>query len=506
MLAIQRARKDFLSFVRVMAPLVIPHNFVEGKHIHLICEKLQAIEDGKIKRLQIWMPPRSMKSKLSSVLFPAWVLGRHPNQDTMVTSYSKELAIDFSREVRNLVRTDEYQEIFPEMGLRADSKAAYRWHTKQGGVYTAGGIKAGIAGKGAHVAIVDDPLSEKEAISEQARKFVQQWYPGGLRTRLAPDGAIIVISTRWHNDDLCGWLLKQESSSPLAEQWEILEIPGLIETDAQEELFGYPKDTSYWPERWSTEAMQTTRDNMSPYQWNALYQQHPNTAEGGIFKEKMFKDWPKVKPPKCDFIFQTLDTSHGKNQQSDYSVIQTWGLFYLIEEFQDDFGRPDEMKAPHLILLDTQRGRWPFHELLTMAKICYDEYRPDVVIVEDKASGQSLIQEMERRGLPVMPFNPDKDKISRAYACQPVMDQGRIWIRKKLKSNQELLSECLEFPYGAHDDQVDAMVQGILYTRDRWKLSAQDDWWHKPTRDERPRTSGSYWGAINPVATSQKVR
>lgn len=489
-----------------MGPVVIPDNFVEGKHLHLICDALQELEEGKVTRLMIFMPPRSSKSRLSSILFPSWVLGRHSMHDTMVVSYSKELAIDFSREVRNLVKTEEYLEIFPKMGLRADSKAAYRWQTTAGGTYTAGGIKSGIAGKGAHVAIIDDPLSEQEAVSEISRKYVHNWWPGGLRSRLAPGGKIVVVSTRWHLDDLCGWLIKQEASSDLAEKWKILEIPALIETEKQEKLFGYPIDTSYWPERWSTEQLRITRGNMPDHQWNALYQQHPNSQEGGIFKESMFQDWPKQRPPKCDFIFQTLDTSHGKNQRSDFSVLQTWGLFYLIEEYEDDFGRPDEQKAPHIILLDSQRGRWPFDVLKTTTKICFDEFKPDVVIIEDKQNGQTLIQELQRGGIPVIPYNPDKDKVSRAYACQPVMSAGRVWVRKKMKKDQELLTECLEFPYGTNDDQVDAMVQGILYIRDRWKLSEPTEWWHRPQKPELKKRQ-TYWSAMgDSQAGGPKVR
>lgn len=503
--AIENARNNFLAYVRLMGPVVIPDNFVEGKHLHLICDALQKVESGESTRLMIFMPPRSSKSRLGSILFPSWVLGRHAMHDTMVVSYSKELAIDFSREVRNLVKTEEYLEVFPEMGLKADSKAAYRWQTTKGGVYTAGGIKSGIAGKGAHVAIIDDPLSEQEAVSEVARKSVHQWYPGGLRSRLAPGGKIVVISTRWHNDDLCGWLLKQEGSGDLAEQWDVLEIPALIETESQKKLFGYDIDTSYWPERWSTDQLKITRGNMPPHQWNALYQQHPNTQEGGIFKDSYFQDWTKTRPPKCQFILQTLDTSHGKNQRSDFSVIQTWGIFHLIEEAEDEFGRKDEMKAPHLILLDSQRGRWQFDELFDRAKICYQEFKPDAVVIEDKASGQTLIQEMERGGIPVIPYNPDKDKVSRAYACQPVMRNGRVWLRKNKKKDQELLTEALEFPYGANDDQVDAMTQGILYVRDNWKLSSEDDWFHS-WKEQKPMKPVTYWSAVDNVANSSNVQ
>ncbi|MCI0563156.1 MAG: hypothetical protein MN733_32155, partial [Nitrososphaera sp.] len=165
-IAIEEAQEHFYAFVQLIAPVILPEGFTDGAHIKIITTKLEEVERGRGGRVMLFMPPRSMKSRLGSILFTAWCLGRHPKWDIMSVSYSKELAIDFSREVRNLVQTEEYQEIFPGTELRKDSRAANRWHTTRGGVYTAGGIKSGIAGKGAHVAVIDDPLSEQDAFSE----------------------------------------------------------------------------------------------------------------------------------------------------------------------------------------------------------------------------------------------------------------------------------------------------------------------------------------------------
>ena len=204
----QESKKDFLTFVRMMAPSIVS-DFRMGKHIEVISNKLKDLEEGKIKRLMVFLPPRSSKSVICSKLFPAWYIGRNPQHEILTVSHSDQLSSDFGRSVRDVVNTEEFSKIFNGVQLRSDVRAAGKWKTNQGGTYYAAGVRSQIAGRGAHIAILDDVMSEEDSYSEAGRKYIKEWYPAGLRTRIMPNGAIVIINTRFHYDDLCGWLLKQ---------------------------------------------------------------------------------------------------------------------------------------------------------------------------------------------------------------------------------------------------------------------------------------------------------
>ena len=217
-----RAKEDFLTFVKVFAPTLVS-DFKMGSHIKLLCRKLQGVVDGDIKRLMVFLPPRSSKSLICSKLFPAWYIGIFANHEIMSVSHSDQLASDFGRTVRDIVNTEKFQRIFKGVALRSDVKAAGKWKTNKNGSYYAAGVRSQVAGRGANIALLDDVMSEEDSFSQTGRKYIKEWYPAGLRTRLMPNGSIIIINTRYHYDDLCGWLLKQEKT---AEQntypWEVL--------------------------------------------------------------------------------------------------------------------------------------------------------------------------------------------------------------------------------------------------------------------------------------------
>jgi predicted phage terminase large subunit-like protein len=485
--ALKNARDNFAAYVQLMAPLVIPGEFIMGRHIELISEMLQKVESGEIPRLIITLPPRGMKSRLGNVLFSSWVLGRHPDWDIMCVSYAKDLSMEFSRDVRTIVSSEEFREIFPDVRLRKDAKATNRWHLSRGGAYTVGGITSGIAGKGAHLAVIDDPLSEQDAVSPAKRQNVQRWYPSGLRTRLAPKGRVVLITTRWSHDDLAGYLLRYELEDPLADKWTVFNVPAIVDTPEVATLLGKEMGSSYWPERWPVEDLLRTKANMSSGAWNALYMQRPVADEGGIFKRQWFMKWPHEDPPPCSYVFQTYDTAFSTRTTADFSVSMTWGIFFLSDE--DEKGR--EIKVPHLILLDKYRDRPEFYDLKEEALKRYDKFKPDSIIVEKKASGQSLIQELQRVGLPVFAYNPDKDKVARAYACQPMLESGRIWV-PKMSWVDELIDEAITFPHGAHDDQVDCLSMAVLWVRDNWKLMGPGDWMFGIEETKAPKAK-TYW-------------
>ena len=312
-LVLQQSHEDFISFVRAVAPTLIS-DWKMGRHIKVLSDKLQGVKDGSIKRLMVFLPPRSSKSVICSKLFPAWYIGRNPTHEILTVSHSDQLSSDFGRSVRDVVNTEDFNKIFRGVQLRSDVRAAGKWKTNQGGTYYAAGVRSQIAGRGAHIAILDDVMSEEDAFSDAGRRYIKEWYPAGLRTRLMPNGAIVIINTRFHYDDLCGWLLKQqeEMSEYETTPWEVIKIPAWLDEDAAN-LLDLPLGGSYFPEWKPDNILQLDENeikasNGSRY-WNSLYMQDPTPEEGGLIKKKWLQDWEYDEPPSCDFMIQTYDTA-----------------------------------------------------------------------------------------------------------------------------------------------------------------------------------------------------
>ena len=484
------SKADFLTFVKLMAPSLVS-DFRMGSHIKVISNKLKELEDGEVKRLMVFLPPRSSKSVICSKLFPAWYIGRNPTHEILTVSHSDQLSSDFGRSVRDIVNAEEFNKIFTGVQLRSDVRAAGKWKTNQGGTYYAAGVRSQIAGRGAHIAILDDVMSEEDAFSDSGRRYIKEWYPAGLRTRLMPNGSIVIINTRFHYDDLCGWLLKQQEdmSEYQTIPWEVIKIPAWLDEEAAD-LLELPVGGSYFPEWKPKEILEIDENeirasNGSRY-WNSLYMQDPTPEEGGLIKKKWLQSWEDNDPPSCDFIIQTYDTAFSTRTTADFSVIQTWGIFNVYD--QDEQGY--ESYVANLILLGNIKGRFEYPELRKLAQKLYNDHRPDVCMVEKKASGQSLIQDMRRAGLPVMEYNPDRDKIARVYAASPIMEAGRVWIPTNKKWSDDLIEELIRFPNAAHDDQVDALTMAIHYMKESWHLTHPDD----PDFDDEPRSGKStYW-------------
>ena len=292
---LQETKTDFLTFVRLMAPTLVS-DWKMGRHIELISNKLRQLESGEIKRLMVFLPPRSSKSVICSKLFPAWYIGRNPEHEILTVSHSDQLSSDFGRSVRDIVNSEEFQEIFKGVSLRTDVRAAGKWKTNQNGTYYAAGVRSHIAGRGANIAILDDVMSEEDSYSEAGRRYVKECYPAGLRTRIMPNGAILIINTRYHYDDLCGWLLKQQEDMSEYETipWEVIRIPAWLDEDASD-LLDIPIVSSYFPEWKPAHILQIDENEIKASNgaryWNALYMQDPTPEEGGLIKKRWIKWW-----------------------------------------------------------------------------------------------------------------------------------------------------------------------------------------------------------------------
>jgi predicted phage terminase large subunit-like protein len=435
------ATSNFLSFCRYVWP-----EMIVGAHHQKIASALDRVVSGECKRLMIAMPPRHGKSQMGSYLFPAYLMGKKPQSKLIVGSHTAELAQRFGRMIRNLVAEESYKELFPDFALSADSKAAGRWDTGHGGEAFFIGKGGAMTGRGGDVVILDDILDEQDAMSMTAMENTWNWYTSGPRQRLQPNGTIIVINTRWKTDDLTGRLLKQQGSLK-ADKWEVLEFPAIL-----------PSNKPLWPEYWKLEELEAVKMSIGLSKWNAQWQQQPTNDEGAILKRQWWKIWGKMDPPPVDYIIQSYDTAYSKKETSDYSAITTWGVFY-----------PDSDSGPNIILLNVLKGRWDFPELKRVAKDEYTYWKPDNVLIEAKATGITLQQELRRMGIPVTMYSPGgrragQDKIARANSVAPILESGMVWV-PETEWAEELVEECAAFPNGDNDDLVDSTTQALMRFR-----------------------------------------
>jgi predicted phage terminase large subunit-like protein len=420
-------------------------NFIEGRHHRIIAEKLERVARGELKRLIINMPPRHSKSEFASYLMPAWFLGRNPKLKIIQATHNTELAVRFGRKVRDLIDDPQYKDIFPDTNLKEDNKGAGKWQTDKGGEYFAAGVGAAVTGRGADLFIIDDPHSEQDAMSDSAFDNAYEWYTSGPRQRLQPGGAIILVMTRWGKKDLTGRLIQAQSGDSMADQWEVVEFPAIL-----------PSDNPLWPEFWEKDALLSIKASLPVGKWNAQWQQTPTASEAAIIKREWWQDWDKEKIPSLDYIIQAYDTAFSKKETADYSAITTWGIF-----------KPEEGGADHAILLDARRGRWNFPELKEIAHEEHEYWEPDMVIVEAKATGTPLIDELRLRGIPALGFSPGKgnDKISRMHMVAPLFEAGMIWAPMHEKFADEVVEEVVSFPNGDHDDFCDSMTLALMRFR-----------------------------------------
>jgi predicted phage terminase large subunit-like protein len=465
-------------------------------HHRMICDELMALERGTFDRLMIFISPRSSKSTISSIYYPSWCIGRNPQWEFLAISHSDDLSTRFGREVRDIIDSKRYQQVFPNVRIKKNDARAGEWSVTDrgnvGGRFLSAGIGSKLAGHGAHIITLDDPISEQEAFSITARTTVNNLYPGGVRSRLMPQGRIVIVQTRWMEDDLSGYLLDQAKNNPLADKWRVIKIPALNDihsvvslTEATLKLkkqgylsedYPLPKlDESFWPApldfvekkkfHWNTEALLRTKNNLPSYQWDAIYMQEPSSQEGGILKRAYWLDWEEKESPECTFTIHSWDTAFSQKDTADYSALTKWGVF------------KNDKNSYSLILLGAKKERFSYPELREYAIEQFNKDQPTVILVEKKASGQSLIQDLRLASLPVMEYQPDRDKVARAHSVAPLFVNGRIYAPLRKKWAEEVIEECRKFPKANHDDYVDTVTQALIYFRNGTFVSnTKDDW------------------------------
>jgi predicted phage terminase large subunit-like protein len=453
---IDLAKEDPIAFAKRIYP-----GFKVGPQHKKLAKIFQDVVDGKKKRVIINIAPRMGKSEFSSYLFPAYFLGKYPEKKIIMGTHTASLSEDFGRRVRNLIESEEYHEIFPETVVSDDQKAAGKWSTGAGGQYYAAGVGGALAGRGADLFVIDDPHSEQDVKSNSRLAFdtAWSWFQTGPLQRLMPGGAIIVIMTRWSLLDLTGRLIDYQIKNPNTIPWEIVELPAILNE-------GEENEKSLWPEQWPLEALKNTKASIDPRYWNAQYMQNPTSDMSAVIGRKDWQVWDREDPPRCDYIIQSWDTAFETHNTADYSACTTWGVWYNNED----------KGSPNLILLDAFKDRMTFPELKTIALKHYKEWQPDAFIVEKKAAGAPLIQELRRIGIPVQEFTPSRgnDKMVRLNAVADLFTSGKVWA-PDTRWAREVIEEIASFPVGEHDDFVDTVSQALLRYRQGGFISLDTD-------------------------------
>lgn len=445
------AASSLVAYAKAVYP-----SFEDPPHIRKIADALERVERGECKRLIIAVGPRHGKSFTTSQAFPGWYLGRNPKKTMMAVSFGQELADTFGRRVRNLLLSDEHKKIFPDCRLSPSSSAIDRFETTEGGSYFAVGRGGAQVGRGCHILLIDDPLRDRqEADSPTVRKAMKEWFSEVAFTRLEPGGAIVIIAQRWHQDDLTGWLLSEHAD----EKWEVLCFPSIAEED---DILGRKPGEALWPARFDIKALLAIKRVLGTAAFSALHQQRPTALEGGTFKRHwlQYYDAPPVST-EIQEIVMSFDTAFKAKTENDYSVCAIWAA-----------------TQTGYYLLYVWREKCEFPVLLAKAKELARIWKPHRMIIEDKASGTSLGQQLiAETALPVALISVFTDKFLRANVATPLFEAGKVFLPREAGWVDEYVDELCSFPAVKHDDQVDATSQAMEHFRlhPAWDGSLPDD-------------------------------
>jgi len=448
-------RADFYSFVmRCFAELNPGAAFLPSWHIKVMAAKLQAVRDGRIRRLIINIPPRHLKSLAASIALPAWLLGHDPGEAIVNVTYGQELSDKFARDCRAIMMASRYRSLFPTR-LTSPRAPLQELVTTQGGFRLATSVGRVLTGRGADLIVIDDPLKPGDVMSESRRIAANEWFDGTLYSRLNDKGrgAIVIIIQRLHEDDLVGHVLKQEG-------WEIVSFPAIakvdeehvVETPFGKRTFVRRTGAALHPERESLETLLRLRATIGAYNFAGQYQQTPAPAGGGMVKEAWFRRYrPEERPATFDQIVQSWDTANKPSELADHSICTTWGV-----------------KGPHFYLLNVLRKKLDFPNLKRAEREQGDLFSPTTILIKDKASGTQLIQDLIDGGLSrVTRYKPDGDKFMRPHAQTATIENGFVHLPETAHWLADYLHELTMFPAGRHDDQVDSTPQALAWTKIR---------------------------------------
>ena len=414
----------------------------DAAHHRLIARKLEAVERGEITRLMIFMPPRHGKSMLASEFFPAWYLGRNPSHYVIAATYAQELADDFGRKVRNQIADVVFSGIFPGVSLRTDSTSSKRFHVgavaedalslSQDGAYYAVGVGGPLTGRGAHLLLIDDPVKNREeAESEIIRKKTKDWYTSTAYTRLMPGGRIVIIQTRWHEDDLSGWQLREH----MGEGWDILSLPAINS-----------KGDALWPEQYDIDTLNSIRRTLGPRDWSALYQQAPAPEEGTYFLREWLKEYDSHPPLDSMRIYGASDYAVTEDG-GDYTVhiiigIDKHGQMWLLDLWRKQAASDVWIEAWCELVKKWHPSQWGEESGQINAGV-----------------GPFLVKLARERGASTWrrQFPSRHDKAIRARSIQGRMAMGGLNVPRHAPWLADFIAELVSFPSGRHDDQVDAL-------------------------------------------------
>ncbi len=442
-------KTDFATFIGKTFQSVDPATlYLDNWHIHLIAEYLEAARRGDFTRLIINMPPRALKSICVSVAWPAWLLGKNPASRIMAASYSAPLAIKHSLDCRMILQSPWYRHIFPQVQIARDQNEKYKFMTTARGFRYATSVGGTTTGEGGNFLILDDPLSPMQAMNETTRDMANHWFDHTFASRLndKEKGVIVLVMQRLHQQDLTGYLLAKGG-------WEHLCLPA-VATEREVFDFGRVKHTRkegdlIHNERENAELIARAKIELGSAPFAAQYQQNPLADEASMVRLWWFARYEEL--PVAGRIVQSWDTAIKSEAHHDATVCLTFCLHENIS-----------------YLLDATVIRAEYPELKRAFTTLAEQWKPNTILIEDRASGQQLIQDMRRETqLPILARNPKSDKVTRFAAVSALIEAGRVALPKHANWLPDFEAEICSFPGSPHDDQVDALTQYLDWLREQ---------------------------------------
>ncbi|MGD1212633.1 MAG: phage terminase large subunit [Candidatus Acidiferrales bacterium] len=443
-------RHDFVTFVEGSFNQLNPQTeYLHNWHIEVIAAFLEECRLGKLRRLIINLPPRSLKSHMASVAFPAFLLGHNPAAQIICASYAQDLADKLAGDCRSLMTSDWYQGVFPGTRLASRRAAVSDFATMERGSRLSTSMGGVLTGRGADFIVIDDPIKPDEALSEAQRTSVNDRFDSTLITRLnnKRSGVVIIIMQRLHEDDLVGHVLQQGD-------WKLLKFPAIaeedetyiVETPYGQKTFKRRAGEALHPDREPLEVLASIREIQGEYHFAGQYQQAPSPLGRGLIKTGWFKTYPAADVPMgFEMIFQSWDTANKPTELSDYCVCTTWGV-----------------KDKHIYLLHVTRKRLGYPELKRAVREQAEAFSPQTILIEDMASGTQLIQELVSEGMhAIKKYEPAMNKIMRMNSVTSTIENGFVHLPDKAAWLPDFLHELAGFPKGKYDDQVDSMSQAL---------------------------------------------